>query len=271
MIKIYIFIFFIIILHYTFSKINLPYIINNNEWIVIQYDNRDLTNTNFQKLMNKNKLYCNNNNIDYIYISKNYDMYPPYWVKVKIIYDMMHNDAYNKYKGFIWMDTDAVFSDENKKLSSYINNHDSFYISCDPPDQRTQNIYLANSIYYFINSINFINNNILKDISIPIHYVKCVGVFFVKNNIIGKKIMTDWWNKFNPNDWKKINDKWQTDGEWAGITYEQGAYNKYIYNKYIQYTKVYSHKILADADINNNEMYISHFMGDKKSLIDLYY
>jgi hypothetical protein len=89
--------------------------------------------------------------------------------------------------------------------------------------------------------------------------------------MIGKKIITNWWNKFNPNDWKKINDKWQTDGEWAGITYEQGAYNKYIYNKYIQYTKIYSYKILADADMNNNEMYISHFMGDKKSLIDLYY
>jgi hypothetical protein len=41
---------------------------------------------------------------------KNYDMYPPYWVKVKIIYDMMHNDAYNKYKGFIYIIFFSFFS-----------------------------------------------------------------------------------------------------------------------------------------------------------------
>ena len=35
---------------------------------------------------------CKLNNLDYIYIKNNYNNYPPYWVKVKILYDFINND-----------------------------------------------------------------------------------------------------------------------------------------------------------------------------------
>ena len=66
----------------------------NQKWLVIQYDDRDLTNHPYNKLININKEYCKLYNLDYKFISKGYDNYSPYWVKVKILHDFINNDKY---------------------------------------------------------------------------------------------------------------------------------------------------------------------------------
>jgi hypothetical protein len=47
--------------------------------------------------------------------------------------------------------------------------------------------------------------------------------------------MNDWMDGYDPKRWFKSGTRWSTDGEWVGITYEQGYLNQVIYPKYINY------------------------------------
>jgi len=130
----YLFIIFIIInlIIFIISINPSDYQNNNNvnqKWLVIQYDNRDLTNHPYNKLININKEYCKLYNLDYIFVKNNYNNYPPFWVKVKILYDFINNDKYKHYDGFMWLDTDAVFSDKHKNILSLINDNIFLYIT----------------------------------------------------------------------------------------------------------------------------------------------
>lgn len=272
-ITIILFISYIILIH-TINTSNYEYTSNiNTKWIVIQYDDRDLTNHSFNKLITTNKEYCKLHGLDYVFINKNYDNYPPYWIKVKIIYDMIHNDKYNKYDGFIWIDSDAVFSNKHKNILSLINNNHSFYISPDPITFYSSLIYGKDlykkdiklyeiMIHKFIETINNLFSNNLS---------LCVGVFMVKNNKVGKELINKWWNKYNPSAWSKKNNKWHTDGIWAGIDYEQGTFNSIIYPIYSNHIKVLHSSVLSDINYNNSNSYVSHYMGNRKEIIDDHY
>jgi hypothetical protein len=205
-----------------------------------------------------------------MFINKNYDNYPPYWVKVKIIYDIINNTKYNDYDGFIWVDSDAVFT--NKNILSLVDNYHTFYISPDPYSYNyntISDIYDSNSlwyhkiIFYILNNIN----NIYSIVELPL----CVGVFLVKNNDIGKKIINNWWEKYNHNKWTKKNNKWETDGVWAGVDYEQGSFNEYIYPKFKKHIKILHSSVLSDIDSSNSNSFVSHYMGSRKKYIDIHY
>ena len=113
--------------------------------------------------------------------------------------------------------------------------------------------------------IETINNLFLNNLSL------CVGVFMVKNNKVGKELINKWWNKYNPSAWSKKNNKWHTDGIWAGIDYEQGTFNSIIYPKYKNNIGILPWNILNNNTRSNKNAYISHYMFDRKEIINKEY
>lgn len=214
-----------------------------NECLVVQFDNRDFftniaelfTNSDFNKLIKINQSYCKEHNIDYMFTNVYDNEIPVYWMKVKIITDLINN---TNYKYIIWIDTDAVFTHHHKSILSLLNNK-SFYISKDPPEY---------------------NENAL-----------CVGTWIVKNNDIGSKIMNDWMNSYNPSMWIKENNQWSTQSNWAGIAYEQGSFNELIYPKYKDHIEIFPWYVFNNDIKDNPNSYISHYMGPKKELINNHY
>jgi hypothetical protein len=150
------------------------------------------------------------------------------------------NDPKSKYKGFIWLDTDAVIVNKNKinNIKTIINDK-SFFIS---PDHEKFNPNMLNC-----------------------------GSFFVKNNSIGKKIMNDWMDGYDPKRWFKSGTRWSTDGEWVGITYEQGYLNQVIYPKYINEFEVLPWKYLQNDDPTHEDTIVTHFAGGYKDLMNRFY
>jgi hypothetical protein len=153
---------------YSIKKYNnLP--IKHNDYLVVQFDNRSFfqniaelfTMSDFNKLVKINQSYCKNHNIDYIFTNEYDNNIPVYWMKVKIITDLINN---TNYKGIIWLDTDAVFTHNNKSILDILNNH-TFYIATDPPEYSQETL--------------------------------CVGTWIVKNNNIGINLMNDWLNSYN--------------------------------------------------------------------------
>jgi len=241
---------FVILLFVTYSYVNnLDYytnsIINNNDYLVIQYDNRNFFQnvieyfnlSDYHKLIKVNEEYCLIHNLDYMFISSyDYDM-PVYWMKVKIITDMLNNNS--KYKGIIWLDSDAVFTNIDKSIRDILNNDKSFYIATDPPKWGEK--------------------------------VLNVGTWIVKNNNIGIKIMNDWLNNYNPSLWIKKDDNWHTDEKWAGIAYEQGTFNDIIYPKYKNDIQILSWDIFNNDTRSNKNAYISHYMVHVREKINKEY
>lgn len=240
---------FVIILFVTYSYESTDYytnsIINNNDYLVLQYDNRDFFQniieyfnpSDYHKLIKVNEEYCLNHNLDYMFISSyDYDM-PVYWMKVKIITDILNNNS--KYKGIIWLDSDAVFTNMDKSIRNILDNNKSFYIATDPPEY---------------------DDSVLN-----------AGTWIVKNNDIGIKIMNDWLNNYNSSFWIKKSNNWHTDGVWAGIAYEQGSFNSIIYPKYKDHIDVLKWNIFNNDSRSNKDAYISHYMFTKKELINKEY
>jgi hypothetical protein len=223
-------------------------IINNNDWLIVQYDNREFfesfnnvehfSYSDYKKLVNVNEKYCKENNFDYLFSSENYNI-SPYWIKVKIIQDLI-NDPQSKYKGFIWLDTDAVIVNRNKlhNIKSIINNK-SFYISHDHEK---------------------FGEGMLN-----------CGSFFVKNDTTGREIMNSWMDGYDPKTWTFTDGKWNTDGPWVGITYEQGYFNQVIYPKYKNNIEEVPWKFLQNDDPLDEDTIITHFAWDAKNLINKYY
>lgn len=230
------------------TKKNIKIIKNiKKTYAIVQYDNRKL-DKNMEILTKINKKYCSLYNYDHIFITKKYNM-PPYWIKVKIVRDLLLT---NKYKGILWLDTDAVIND--------------FSISLD-------SIQLPNkSMYYSYEFAEFIieNKNNLKNED-KHHFTFNAGVWFVLNDKQGRNIMNDWMLLYNPNKWywkKKIKKWWCDDCKWAGEDFEQGSFFETIIPKYKEYCYQYPYYFFQSFDINrivtDQQSFVYHFYGDRK-------
>jgi len=248
---IYILLIFAILYYIIRYKNILNYsnsIINNNEWLVVQYDNREFfnniniehfNNSDYLKIVKINESFCKENKLDYLFSSDEYDI-PPFWIKVKIIHDLM-NKPDTKYKGFIWLDTDAVIVNKNKSYNiiSITNMKKSFFISHDHPR---------------------FGKGMLN-----------CGVFIVKNDDIGKEIMNKWMAGYDSSTWNKIGNKWITTGPWVGITYEQGFFNQKIYPDYQNNIHELNWKLLQNNDPTDKNAIVTHFAFENKDLINNFY
>ena len=215
---------------------------NKKTYLMLQYDNRKLSK-NIEILTKINQKYCSLYGYDYILDVKEYNL-PPYWIKVKLAQELLNT---NKYKGILWMDTDAVV--------------DNFSISL-------ESICLPNkSIYYSFDNDSF-----------------NAGVWLLLNDKVGKNIINEWATLYNPSKWQKVQNKWLWSGKiqnirdgwngktgwtgWAGSDFEQGQFKKVIIPKYKKYCYQYYQSFFQnndiDDDIKDKPVFSYHFYGKNK-------
>ena len=210
----------------------------NTSYLIIQYDNRILNN-DFKQLININKAYCKKFNYDHIYLYDKFKL-SPYWVKVYLVNYFL---KFGKYRGILWLDTDATIHNLDIKLDDLLIDNKSFYGA---PDNKVWDSPFNS------------------------------GVFLVLNNDIGKSIMKDWLNLYDANKWYIEDDKWKTLDKWAnGEAYEQGAFCINILPKYkddihlfeSSYLQSFYSDILKD---NTLKPFTLHFAGGYKKEIPFY-
>ena len=205
---------------------------NESKYLILQYDNRDL-NDNYKDLLKINNKYCKKHKYEYVFVNKNYDL-PPWWIKVFIVNEYLES---NKYKGILWLDTDACIFNNKIELDNYniFSEEKSFFMAGDRKGWGTS---LFNA-----------------------------GVFFVLNNETGKNIMKDWVNSYDKNLWfKDSKNMYKTDGKWAvSDAYEQGSFCNNILSKYEKDIYKFDWTFLQSSfkDLskdNNDNIFTFHFV-----------
>ena len=194
-------------------------------YLILQYDNRPIQH-NLKKLMNMNKQYCLQYKYDYKFIHKEYNL-PPYWIKVLLTYTLLP-----KYKGILWLDTDACIYNDTIQLTDMIMKDKHFYSS---PDNKVWDS--------------------------PFN----AGVFFVLNTKKGLEIMNHWLNTYDEKMWKKQDKKWTASCDWASECYEQGSFVKNILPKYSTYIHSFPWRFFQsfyhNLEEDNSCVFTLHFTG----------
>ena len=202
-------------------------------WLILQYDDRPLSDE-FKVLMKRNRKYASKHGYEHVFLNKGYEYLPPYWRKVKAVLEYLKTD---KYKGVLWLDTDAVINNMEISLHSIEDMSKSFY-----------------------KTVNSAGNNIFN-----------AGVWLVRNTKKGIKIMEDWMGKYNRDEWRQdFSGQWHTDGKWAGRAYEQGSFAYLVVPKYNQNIKTLNEKTIQGHNIKNPEPFIYHFYNIHKEKIPEY-
>ena len=199
-------------------------------YIIVQYDDRPI-HPNCKTMMAINKMYCAIHGYKYKFKSTHIDVdkLPPYWIKVQLVIDIL--DKYPDCDGVLWLDTDACVYDLNRSLDSFSGN---FVCSSE--------------------SIMYTGMN--------------AGVWIVKNTEHGRTIMKIWMSYYIKDNWV-LEDKWICKvGEWAGVSYEQGAFNINILEQYKEILNINRVKwnILNNISSSYTEPEISftyHFCGGR--------
>jgi hypothetical protein len=146
-----------------------------------------------------NEALCRDRQYNYVRLLRSIDEVPPYWGKVFEIHRLLNQDS--SVQLIVWLDSDAYLNPGTDPLILVEKwPEHSMLIGADPP---------------------------------PFTAPCNAGAFAVKNNIEGRKIFATWKELYDPSQWRmtqKDNGEfgWETDGGWAGETYEQGAFIAHI-------------------------------------------
>jgi len=200
-------------------------------WAMVQYDDRIL-DPEIQIFVARNKEYCDKHGYTYIFEKKKYDT-PPHWIKVKLVQELLRT---NKYKGIIWIDTDAVVHNLDKSLDDLLVDEKSFYHSLEADVYGT-----------------------------PFN----AGVWMVLNNKMGNEIMDKWMDVYPTSNWSHKNGKWVTGGAWAGVKYEQGGFVEYVKPLYPEHIHVYDWRVFQSYDPHETT-FTMHFSGPLKAGVHKY-
>jgi hypothetical protein len=189
------------------------------------------------------KAYADLHGYDYKQFNHESDLMPPYWLRVKDMYDILME---REYDVVVYLDLDATFYDFSIEIDDLVNDGYSFYVGADP---------------FGFDRTDF--NNLLN-----------TGCFIVKRQFWTTNFVEMWLNGCMNSDgqlagacettWKYNNDKWSCPKcKWAGIKYEQGALaNLYIMNVYEARNKI----CIFDEHIMSNRFpekksFVLHLMG----------
>lgn len=195
-------------------------------WLIVQYDDRPLDPVDLQ-LIERNQIYARKHGYEHMLITSGYIDLPPYWRKVKVVMDLMGS---GKYKGILWMDTDAVVANMDITLDSIQDMSKDFY-----------------------KAINVGGNQIFN-----------AGVWLVRDTARGLQIMKDWMGKYNAEDWRLVDGTWHTRGAWAGKTYEQGSFAYTVVPKHKKGIETVPVEMFQSTDLKNPDVFIYHFYAGHK-------
>ncbi len=215
-------------------------------WLILQYDNRQVS-SEFQLLVQLNRQYAKRHGYEYKFISKQYPM-PPYWIKVKLTKDFLEEklpNGHHKYKGVMFIDTDAVIVKQEKSLEQLTAPHKDFMAAADI------------NYRYFPNQQSPFN----------------AGIFIVRNTMKARKLFDDWMNVYEgvKRFWIFNGTTWHTNGNWAGAFYEQGSFVDQVLPKHGATIDLVNEQILQAQYIPEREpirpeTFVIHFSHTRKNL-----
>ena len=211
-------------------------VVNKKRIALICYDNRQ-SDPKVLAFKDINEQYCQKQGYTFLFYnsySPDDQQYPPYWLKVKILYDLIMTDQYDY---LMWIDSDACIHNPEIKIENLFN-FDPEAVFVASPDPLT--IFNA-------------------------------GVWVVKNNTLGRELMSDWIKMYDPSKWTKTaSGKWSCQGMWGGIDYEQGSGRRLLLTpKYSPWVLFLPFKTLQYYRGNANSFTL-HFMGELKERINHY-
>lgn len=197
--------------------------------LIYQYDSRTINEVDdLYMLISLNKQKCETYHFDYKFFNKYHMDIPPYWVKVFLLRDLLLSNIYDY---IIWLDSDAVL-------------HDYDPIKFDQILPKDNIIMTAAKCPYGDQIFN-------------------AGVLIMSK--YSTDLVNDWCRLYNPSFWIKENNTWRSLGEWAGETYEQGSFVKYILPKYHHNIIIFPHSVMHNSSLNiAPESQFLHFIGSLK-------
>lgn len=207
---------------------------------IIQYDDRH--NVYLESLKDQNRIYANKYGYDYIFHDKwlhDGVELPPYWIKVALMLYYLP-----QYDAVMWLDTDAVIHDFFRPVEWFFHQY---------PNKE---IFICRDYIEWSSEFN-------------------VGVFIIRNTPDSIRIVQEWMNQYNPNDWSKVDGKWLSSGEWAGKTYEQGSLVHLYFNLPKSDQSRFERldwRVFQSSDPNNiaSNTFTLHFAGNFKARIPAY-
>ena len=208
-----------------------------SNWCVVQSDNRDKNSLGtMADLMEKNKKTCENlEGCSYIGDPlEGTDDVSPYWRKVHAVKKCIENE---KCGTCLYLDSDAVIVPKNFKK--------------DDIDSLLGGKEMGFAPAWGRDRLN-------------------AGVFAVKGNEIGKKIVNEWinlesknWKKDKKNNW--VCKQNLIDCPWAGKDYEQGTFIKEVAPKFEQHLNEASSYVWDNDSNKNCNGKVKHFMGRRNT------
>lgn len=215
---------------------------------VVQYDDRSDEALGDQiRLTSINQRMCESDNASYTLHRTSPHILPPYWQKVQLASDALRS---GKCDEVLYLDTDAVMRQPPSKLVAELDDK-SFLMSGDMPPWKA--------------SFN-------------------AGVWAVRNNEAGNKIIKDWLNTYDPTHWSEVDNVWKCETKkcnsfgcknvkckWAGPEYEQGSMSTVIetnqdHFKKIEWERLQHH---CNGEVGDNTL-ACHFAGQHKRAIGPY-
>lgn len=196
---------------------------------LVCYDNR-LENPRIEKLKKRNQSYCIAHNYEFLFFAKHNgdDYLPPYWLKVKIVKEVLES---NKYDLVMWIDSDACFNDFSVSLDNLFQvfGLERHFFICGPDK--------------CLASFN-------------------AGVWIVKNKPEAKQFMSEWLAQFPPHRWsRKKNGRWKCPGIWAGSDYEQGAGRALLLSQKWNKAVIWMDEPIIQSPGITKDGFIFHFSG----------
>jgi hypothetical protein len=148
-------------------------------------------------LMQKNRLVCLQNGIEYMHMKSGPPDVAVYWSKVFELDRIMNSRK--DIDMIMWLDSDAFFAQfQTMNPFMLVKMHPKYviWISPDAPPKY--------------------------------HAPFCAGAFLIKNDTEGRKLIRYWRDLYNKDRWVLKDGRWSTIGDFAGPDYEQGAFIDYM-------------------------------------------
>ena len=218
---------------------------------VVCYDDRK-TIDYIDKLKIINKSYCDKHEYSFIFYDSYQNLetkYPPYWLKIKIVLDILKN---NQYDYVMWIDSDACFYNLTVKI---------------------ENIFAT-----FGEDMVFVMSSDRTDGLVGSRGIFNAGVWIVNNNSLGLEFMEEWLDKYNEKEWFMVKDKWVCKQcfydvckqcIWAGKSYEQGSCDTLLTNKKYENKVIFLDPTILQGIIPHLYTFVLHFYGNYKSHINI--
>lgn len=168
-------------------------------WAIVQYDDRPLDEMSLG-FVNRNSYYCKIHHCAYVFLNSGYEHMPPYWSKVRIAWDLLRlkfsDSEAHLFSGVMWLDMDAVILDLERPIDKLgLDPAKSFACAPDP-------VGLSSSFN--------------------------AGVWLVRNTPAGHGLMAAWLGQYRPDAWRRADGRWASHSDWAGESYEQGAFVHHV-------------------------------------------